>query len=76
MRQVLERTLSQMAKPDMPQQPLCIVYSQTIVSFELKPRLIHLLPRFRGSVEEDPLKQLKEFHIVCDEMRPYSVTKG
>lgn len=48
----------------MTQQPLCIVYLDTTVPFELNPRLIHLLPRFQGSPDEDPHKYLKDFHFV------------
>lgn len=40
---------------------------------KLKLGLIHLLPSFFGRVGEDPHKHLKEFHIVCEGMRPHGV---
>ncbi|RDY07785.1 hypothetical protein CR513_08046, partial [Mucuna pruriens] len=42
------------------------------VTYELKSDLIHLLPKFHGLVGEDPYKHLKEFHVVCSTMRPWS----
>ncbi|RDX64560.1 hypothetical protein CR513_56868, partial [Mucuna pruriens] len=46
-------------------QPWCIQYLQLELaqSYELKSRLIHLLPKFHGLVGEDPHKHLKEFHV-------------
>lgn len=44
-------------------------------TFELKSKLIHLLPIFCGSAGEDPDKHLKEFYIVCSEMKPHGVTE-
>ncbi|RDX84057.1 hypothetical protein CR513_34949, partial [Mucuna pruriens] len=42
-------------------------------SYELKSRLIHLLPKFHGLAGEDPHKHLKEFHVVCSTMRPQGI---
>lgn len=70
-----ERTLKQLAKSYMTHQPLCVIYLDTMVSFELKPGLIHLLPQFKGSPGKDPHKHLKDFHFVCDGMRPHKVTE-
>ncbi|KAH9669232.1 hypothetical protein KPL70_021706 [Citrus sinensis] len=44
----VERTLRELAKPDLNQQPLCIQYVDLKVNFELKSGLIHLLPKFHG----------------------------
>ena len=42
------------------------------IPFELKPSPINLLPIFKGSLGEDPdHKHLKDFHMVCDSMRPH-----
>ncbi|RDY11460.1 hypothetical protein CR513_03866, partial [Mucuna pruriens] len=41
----------------------------TLDSYELKSRLIHLLPKFHGLAGEDPHKHLKEFHVVCFTLR-------
>ncbi|XP_061363074.1 uncharacterized protein LOC133306725, partial [Gastrolobium bilobum] len=35
--------------------------------------LIHLLPKFHGLAGEDPYKYLKEFHVVCNTMKPQGV---
>ena len=59
------RTLKELATPDLDQQPLCIQYPNLEVAFELKSGLIHLLPTFHGFVGEDPNNHLKEFHVVC-----------
>ncbi|XP_024036911.1 uncharacterized protein LOC112096919 [Citrus clementina] len=71
----MERTLRELAEPDLNQQPLCIQYADLEVNFELKSGLIHLLPKFHGFAGEDPHKHLKEFHVVCSSMRPQGVTE-
>ncbi|RDX89509.1 hypothetical protein CR513_28755, partial [Mucuna pruriens] len=57
--------LKELATPDVVYQPWCIQYPQLepAQSYELKSGLIHLLPKFRGLVGEDPHKCLKEFHV-------------
>ena len=67
------RTLKELAAPDVNYQTLCIQYPDTEVPFVLKTGLIHLLPRFHGLAGEDPHKHLKEFHIVCATMTPPGV---
>ncbi|XP_048229526.1 uncharacterized protein LOC125370008 [Ricinus communis] len=57
------RTLKELAAPDLNQQSLCITFPNIAVDFELKSGLIHLLPSFHGCAGEDPHKHLKEFHI-------------
>ncbi|KAH9725689.1 hypothetical protein KPL70_007974 [Citrus sinensis] len=71
----IERTLRELAEPNLNQQPLCIQYVDLEVNFELKSGLIHLLPKFHGFAGEDPHKHLKEFHVVCSSMRPQGVTE-
>ena len=70
-----QRTLRELATPNVNQQPLCITYTDTEEAFELKFGLIHLLPTFCGIAGEDPHKQLKEFPAVCSTMRPQGVTE-
>ncbi|KAL2232540.1 UNVERIFIED_CONTAM: Retrovirus-related Pol polyprotein from transposon 17.6 [Sesamum indicum] len=70
-----ERSINDMTSPDLNQQPLCIVYPNLEVNFELKSGLIHLLPTFRGLAGEDPHKHLKEFHVVCSGMRPQGISE-
>ncbi|RDX94146.1 hypothetical protein CR513_23502, partial [Mucuna pruriens] len=67
-----DRTLKELATPDVVYQPWCIQYPQLepAQTYELKSGLINLLPKFHGLVGEDPHKYLKEFHVVCSTMRP------
>jgi hypothetical protein len=71
------RTLKELAAPDLNQQPLCITFPTLDVAttFELKSGLIHLLPTFHGLAGEDPHKHLKELHVVCTSMKPTGVTE-
>ena len=62
-------TLKDLAAPDLDQQPLCVQYPQLEVAFELKSGMIHLLPKFLGFAREDPNKHLKEFNVVCSNMK-------
>ncbi|RDX86677.1 hypothetical protein CR513_31963, partial [Mucuna pruriens] len=66
-----DRTLKELATPDVVYQPWCIQYPQLepAQTYELKSVLIHLLPKFHGLTGEDPHKHLKEFHVVCSTMR-------
>ncbi|RDX90224.1 hypothetical protein CR513_27932, partial [Mucuna pruriens] len=70
-----DRTLKELATPDMVYQPWCIQYPQLELAhtYELKSGLIHLLPKFHGLAGEDPHKHLKEFHVVCSTMRPQGI---
>ncbi|RDX82235.1 hypothetical protein CR513_36995, partial [Mucuna pruriens] len=67
-----DRTLKELATPDVVYQHWCIQYPQLepAQTYELKSGLIHLLPKFHGLVGEDPHKHLKEFHVVYSTMRP------
>jgi hypothetical protein len=56
-----QRTLRELAAPDVNYNGLCIQCPDVAVPFELKSGLIHLLPRFSGLAGEDPHKHLKEF---------------
>ncbi|RDX91687.1 hypothetical protein CR513_26290, partial [Mucuna pruriens] len=60
-----DRTLKELATPDVVYQPWCIQYPQleSAQTYELKSGLIHLLPKFHGLAGEDPHKHLKEFHV-------------
>jgi hypothetical protein len=71
------RTLKELAAPDLNQQPLCITFPtlEATITFELKSGLIHLLPTFYGLIGEDPHKHLKELQVVCTSMKPTGVTE-
>ena len=47
---------------------------QSEVAFEVKSRMIHLLPTLHGLVGEDPNKHLNEFHVVCSSMKPLGIS--
>ena len=68
------QTLKELAAPNLNQQPLCITFPtlDTTTTFELKSRLIHLLPTFHGLTGH---KHLKELLVVCTSMKPRGVTK-
>jgi len=71
-----ERTLRELAAPDVNYNGLCIEYADVTVPFELKSGLIHLLPKFNGLAGEEPHKHLKEFQVVCSTpLRPEGITK-
>ena len=67
------KSLKELATPDLNHQPLCIDYPDLDVSFELRSRMIHLLLTFHGLIGEDPHKHLKEFHVVCSNMKPQGI---
>ena len=69
------KSLKELAAPDLNHQPLCIDYSDLDASFELRSGLIHLLPTFRGLAGEDPNKHLKEFHVVCSIMKAQGISE-
>lgn len=68
-----DKTLKELATPDVNLQHNCITYLEVHANFELKSGLIHLLPKFHRLASEDPYKNLKEFHIVCSTMKPQEV---
>ncbi|RDX82170.1 hypothetical protein CR513_37072, partial [Mucuna pruriens] len=70
-----DRTLKELATLDVMYQPWFIQYPklEQAQSYELKSRLIHLLPKFHGLASRDPHKYLKEFHVVCSTMRPHGI---
>jgi len=69
------QTLKEVAVFYLNQQPLCITSTilDATITFELKSRLIHLLPTFHGLAGKDPHKHLKAFHVVCTSMKPTRV---
>ncbi|XP_073057269.1 uncharacterized protein [Primulina eburnea] len=75
MAEPVQRTLEELANPNVIQQPLCIQFPTTDANFELKSGIIHLLPTFCGLAGENPHKHLKEFHIVCTTMKPQGFTE-
>ncbi|KAF7841114.1 auxin-induced protein 6B [Senna tora] len=72
---VEERTLTELASPPVNQAPWWIASPILQEPLELKLGLIYLLPKFRGLTNEDPYKNLKEFHHVCSTMKPQGVSE-
>ena len=72
---MVNKSLKELAAPDLNHQSLCIDYLDLDASFELRSGLIHLLPTFRGLAGEDPHKHLKEFHVVCSSMKPHGISE-
>ncbi|RDY00218.1 hypothetical protein CR513_16633, partial [Mucuna pruriens] len=70
-----DRTLKELATPDVVYQPCCIQCPplEPAQSYELKSSLIHLLTKFHGLAGENPHKHLKEFHVVCSKMRSQGI---
>jgi len=60
-----QRTLRELAAPDVSIQIMCIQYPDMDVKCELKYGLIHLHPH----------KHLKEFHTLCTPMKPTRVSE-
>jgi len=67
-----QQTLKELTAPNMKNQPLCINIDNN-ANFELKSGFIHLLPIFSGLAREDSHTHLKEFHMVCNGMKPNGV---
>ncbi|RDY14558.1 hypothetical protein CR513_00371, partial [Mucuna pruriens] len=72
-----DRTVKELATPNVLYLPWCIQYPQLepAQTYELKSGLIHLLPKFHGLVGEDSHKHLKEFHVICSTMRQWGIPK-
>ncbi|RDY11444.1 hypothetical protein CR513_03889, partial [Mucuna pruriens] len=68
-----DKTLKELATPDVMYQPWCLQYpgSEQSWSYELKLAT----PDFHGLAGEDPHKHLKEFHAMCSTMRPHGIPK-
>ena len=69
------KSLKELAAPNLNHQPLCIDYPDLDASFKLRSSLIHLLPTFCGLAGEDPHKHLKEFHVVYSSMKSQGISK-
>ncbi|XP_052886952.1 uncharacterized protein LOC108475442 [Gossypium arboreum] len=68
------QTIRELVAAPAVQQPLCITFPQGTTPFQLKTRLIHLLPTFNGLPSKSPHKHLAEFHMVCSSTKPQRVS--
>ncbi|OMO55660.1 Peptidase A1 [Corchorus capsularis] len=63
------RTLRELAAPNVATQRLAIQYPTNEENFEIKSGFIQLLPKFHGMPGEDPHRHLTDFQIVCSSMK-------
>ncbi|CAL2259848.1 unnamed protein product [Prunus armeniaca] len=64
----LTRPLKDFTVPKVLDQPSCIAYPATTITFEIKSGTIHLLPQFYGKAGDDPHIHIKDFFAVCATM--------
>ncbi|XP_042458213.1 uncharacterized protein LOC122042261 [Zingiber officinale] len=69
------RTMKELVTPDEAFKYSCIPYPTLAGDFELRSRLIHLLPKYQGLSGEDPNRHLHEFHVVCSTMKPQGISE-
>ncbi|XP_042403344.1 uncharacterized protein LOC121992821 isoform X2 [Zingiber officinale] len=70
-----DRTMKELAAPDVAYKYSCITYPDLAGDFELRSGLIHLLPKFQGLSGEDPNRHLHEFHVVCSTMKSQGISE-
>ena len=59
------RTLRDYLQPTRISTPSCMVIPSTGGTFDMKPGIIQLLPKFHGLDSESPYLHLKEFDEIC-----------
>ncbi|VFR01668.1 unnamed protein product, partial [Cuscuta campestris] len=59
------RTLRELAAPDLTIQPISITYGELEKPLKLNSGFINLLPKFHGLPGEDPFRHISEFMITC-----------
>ena len=59
------KTLCDYLQPTRTSTPSCMVIPSTGGTFDIKPGIIQLLPKFHGLDSESPYLHLKEFDEVC-----------
>ena len=64
-----------MATPDVDQAPLGITFPTINTTFELKPVLIQLLPKFYGQPGVDPNKHLRAFHLAFSSQKAQGMSE-
>ncbi|OMP02310.1 Retrotransposon gag protein [Corchorus capsularis] len=69
------RTLRELAAPNVTTQRLTIQYPTNEENFEIKSGFIHLLPKFHGMPGEDPPRHLTDFQIVCSSMKMQGISE-
>ena len=63
------RTLRDYLQPTRTSTPSCMVIPSTVGTFDIKPGIIQLLPKFHGLDSESPYLHLKEFDEVCSTLQ-------
>jgi len=71
------RTMREELEPDLTARPFGVTIPLLAegVNFELKPGVIHWLPKFEGKLTDDPIMHLKAFHEICMASKPANVTE-
>ena len=70
-----KRTLHDYLQPTRTSTPSCMVTPNTVGTFDIKPEIVQLLPKFYGLDSESPYLHLKEFTEVCSTLQYDNVTK-
>ncbi|OMO99702.1 Retrotransposon gag protein [Corchorus capsularis] len=69
------RTLRELAAPNVTTQRLAIQYPTNEENFEIKSGFIQLLPKFHGMPGEDLHRHLTDFQIVCSSMKMQGISE-
>ncbi|PON76084.1 hypothetical protein PanWU01x14_038000 [Parasponia andersonii] len=72
---IKQRMLKEYINPVSTQPKFCIKNFQLDVAFELKSRMIKLLPKFHGHPNEDSHRHLSDFRVAYLSMKLARVTK-
>ena len=70
-----ERTIRDLSRVPVNQQPSCIVYPAETEEnmFEMRSWLVNSLPKFHGRPTDDPNQHLQKFHLTVQSMKPPKV---
>src|SRR3978361_2397980 len=71
------RTMKEELEPDLTATPLVVRIPELNagVNFELKPAMIHMLPKFEGRLTDAPIMTLTALHKKCMATKPQNVTE-
>ncbi|KAK4255824.1 hypothetical protein QN277_008769 [Acacia crassicarpa] len=64
------RTIRDVTRSDVTNDPFNVACPNLEVNFELKGPLLNSLPRFHGLEKEDPCSHLNALHVACSNMKP------
>ncbi|CAM8934545.1 unnamed protein product [Rhodiola kirilowii] len=67
-------TMKELSAPNYQNIPWCINERPYTRDIEIKTAVVHHLPKFLVRQEESATRHLKDFHGICQTLRPYGVT--